>query len=189
MKRLTWSLLAFLAIPLVAAKINMKDSRRAVGTDDGIRIDAELINESIDPHAPIGVMYRIENSTTHPIAVAEKSCEATYDHDSQTVTVSVGSEIPQGGVMPRIVVIKPGEKKTLSAGASLRQPGAPRFVQILVNVLRNADAFLTLHEKQKLDDAQFDHWIETNDAIELNAIPVTYSTRPTAAMRDASQRN
>jgi hypothetical protein len=53
-------------------------------------------------------MYQIQNLTSQPIAVADKLCDITYDSDSRTITLTVGSEVPKGGEMPHLTVIGPG---------------------------------------------------------------------------------
>ena len=188
MKTRAWFVIAFFCGTVHAAHVDMSNERRTVATDDGIRIDAQLMNDFVTPHFPIGVIYRIENRTARPVAIAEKRCEATFDPESRTITVSVGSEVPEGGLMPRVTIIKPGESRTLKAGATFTGPVVPRFVQIRINVLRDISDFTSITEHQPLNDAQFDHWIETNDAIELNAVPVRYRPPTVAHTADASQR-
>src|SRR5689334_4475229 len=118
MRSSTWFLvIALTAVAAGAARIDMKDPRRAVGTDDGVRVDAQLTTEFVSPHAPIGVTYQIHNLSPRTIAVADRSCEACYDNDTATITLSVGSEVPAGGEMPRLLIIRSGETRTFSAGA------------------------------------------------------------------------
>jgi hypothetical protein len=121
--------------------------------------------------------------------------DTSYDVDSQTITFSIGSEIPKDGAMPHVVTIAPGEKKTFTTGASVhastpqregRFAVVPRYVQIQVNVLRDLAPFEALIARQqpsagtasvapvKLGDELFERWIQSNDAIYLNAIPVRW---------------
>lgn len=188
MRRFTGILLAFVCAQLSAAAVDMRSERRAVGTDDGIRIDAQLAADAVTPHVPIGVTYQVQNQTSQSIAIADKSCVATYDAESRTITLSIGMEVPQGGVMPHLTVIGPGGKRTFTTGASFTRPGVPRLVAIRVNLLRDPDSFRDLREHQRLTDAQFDRWIDANGAIELNAVPVRYSPPVVARVSDASQR-
>ncbi len=90
--------------------------------------------------------------------------------------------------MPRLVVIGPGETRTLGAGATFTGPSVPRFVQIRVSILRNATEFVSIAERQPLTDAQFDRWLQGNESIELNAIPVRYEPAVTARTADASKK-
>jgi hypothetical protein len=186
-----------------AAHIDMNDPRRALGREDDVRVDAQLLQETVSSGSPVGVTYRIENLSTEPLAVADKVCDISYDTDSRTITVSVGSEVPKAGLMPHLVTIGAGEKKTFTIGAilhvaapTMRSPftAYPRLVQIKVNFLRDVAPFRTLIEQQtrssasiELTDAQFDQWLESNDTIFLNAIPVQYSASIKSGLADASQ--
>ena len=197
MKRSTCFLfVALIAVAAQAAKIDMKDPRRAVGSDDDVRVDAQLTTDFVSPHAPLGVTIKVHNLSPHIVAVAEKRCEASYDNESATITLSVGSEVPTGGEMPRLVLIRSGEERTFTAGAMVNMRAStmhtqriapPAFVQIKVNVLRDADPFLALNAGITLSDEKFDQWIKSNDSIELNTIPVRYQPAQEARSTDASQ--
>lgn len=170
----------------------MKDPRRAVGSEDDVRVDAQLTAEFVSPRSPLRVTYQIRNLSSRTIAVAEKLCEASYDDDTATITLSVGSEVPSGGAMPRLVVIRSGETRTLTTGATLKLVRAqrihpPAFVQIRVNVLRDASPFLALDAGFHLSDEDFDRWLKLNESIELNAIPVRYRAEEVQEA-DASRR-
>jgi hypothetical protein len=118
-------------------------------------------------------------------------CDASYDADSRTIMITIGSEVPANGEMPRLVTIAPGEKKTFTTGAVLKtnsvvaRRAVPRFVQITVSVLRDLAVFVPLIEEQShtrgpisLSDEQFDQWLDRNESIVLNAVPVTYRSEP-----------
>ena len=189
-----------------AAGVDMKDPRRAIGAEDDIRIDALILQEALSSQSGVHVTYQIHNQTGDAVAIADRITETTYDPESQTITLSIGSEVPASGAMPHVVVIGPGETKVLSGGAMIRVqvPSArtpwtnvPRYVQIKVNVLRNLKPFERLIEQQratqpeaqattvaqKLDDALFEKWVESNDSIFLNSVPVRWeaSRNPTSA--------
>jgi hypothetical protein len=201
MKSSKWSFAAvvtavvFSAAAAAAAGVDMKDPRRAIGRDDDIRIDAEILQESLSPHSGVHVTYQVHNQTALPVAIADRVAESSYDLDSQTITLSIGSEVPAAGAMPHVVVIGAGETKVLHGGAMLHVDlphersafaSVPRYVQIKVNVLRDLQPFAQLIEQQertpratlvaqKLDDALFEKWVESNDAIFLNSIPVRWN--------------
>jgi hypothetical protein len=191
----------------MASGVDMDDPRRALGREDDVRIDAQLLTDTVSPGLPIGVTYQIQNLTKTAVAVAEKRCEASYDPDSRLITVSVGAEVPVDGAMPKMAIIGPGEKKTFTAGVVFRmatpsmrtpQTGAPRAVQIKVNILRDLTPFEDVLKRQQLQqqaaniplsDQQFVQWLEGNDAIFLNPIPIQFTpARPNAAGADASGR-
>lgn len=188
----------------LAAHVDMNDPRRALGREDDVRIDAQLLQDTVSSGSTIGVTYQVENLTSAPIAIADKVCDVSFNADDQQVVVSIGSEVPTNGEMPKLVTIAPGEKKTLSAGGLVRiasVAGRSRFlptphaVLIKVNILRDLKPFLALIAQQAgattpvaLSDEQFEKWMESNDTIFLNTIPVRYdaSTRGSAAT-DASR--
>lgn len=166
----------------------MSDPRRALGREGDIRIDAQLIRETVTHGSPIGVTYQIQNLSESTVAIAAKVSDASYDEDTRTITVGIGSEVPPDGDMPQLIVIKPGEKKVLHAAATpaLRATGTiskfatPRYVQVKVAILRDLDPFADLiakqdgRTKQRLSDELFEKWFECNDTIFLNSVPVNY---------------
>jgi hypothetical protein len=179
-----------------ATKVDMRDPRRAVGREDDVRVDAELAQDSISNHAKIGVVYQIQNMTQSPIALADRISDATYDADTQTVTVSFGAEVPSGATMPHLVVIAPGETKAFRGCGSLniatpteRTPWTPlpRFVQVKVTVLRDLKPFAALIAQQDktaaappLNNESFDRWVNSVESVFLNPLPVRF---------DGSKRN
>jgi len=184
------------AVAVFADAIDMNDPRRTVGREENVRVDAQLVRDTVTPGTPIGVTYQIENLSDAPVAIADRVAEATYDADTYTITVAIGSEIPQDGKMPRITTIAPGEKKVFRTGATPALHGAatrgafsaPRYVQVKVSILRDLAAFAPVKPEQTLSDAQFDRWLEANDSIFLNAVPVRFSARRSTGFVGADQR-
>jgi hypothetical protein len=174
-----------------AAGVDFKDPRRALGREDDIKVDAQMLQETLSPGSPIGVTYQVENLTSAPIAIADKVVDATFDADSQTITVTIGAEIPQGAAMPHLTVIAPGQTHAFRTGASAqvlvpnaKSPWAhvPRFVQITVNVLRDLKPFANLIEQQTksaaappLPNDLFDTWVASVSSVELNVLPVRWT--------------
>jgi hypothetical protein len=167
------------------AAIDMNDPRRVVGREDNVRIDAQLVRDTVSPGSPIGITWQIQNFTSEPVAVASKVTSASYDMESRTITLAVGAEVPVDGNMPQMVVIAPGEKKVFRAGATpsynaaaMRAGGnLPGFVQVKVSILRDITPFATTPYGRRLTDAQFDEWFEATDTIFLNTVPVSFSPR------------
>jgi hypothetical protein len=176
---------------LHAAGVDFKDPRRALGREDDIRVDAQMLQETLSPGSPISVTYQVENLTSAPIAIADKIADATFDADSQTITVSIGAEIPAGRAMPHLTVIAAGQTHAFRIGASTqvlipnaKSPWAhvPRFVQITVNVLRDLKPFANLIAQQAqsaaappLPNELFDTWVASVSSVELNILPVRWS--------------
>ena len=187
---LTSAAVVLLAAAAYAARVDMKDPRRALGSDENIRVDAELMQDAIGTNSAIGVTYQIENHSSAPIAIADKIASASYDPDTRTVVMSIGSEIPTTKTMPHLTVIHPGERRVLSAGAVVhvvipRGPFAacPQAVRIEVNVLRDVAPFAQAIAQQTrnataavaLGNDLFDQWVQSNDSIYLNSIPVRWT--------------
>ncbi|HEX7705257.1 MAG TPA: hypothetical protein VF701_02265, partial [Thermoanaerobaculia bacterium] len=183
-----------------AESIDMDDPRRALGRQDDIRVDAQILSETVSPGAPIAVTCQIQNLTSYPVAVADRVAAATYDSETRTITLSLGSEVPADGNLPRLVTIEPGEKlvfraaATAAFGAAGARPGVaePRYVQVKVSILRNLVPFHALIANQSrgpqtLSDELFDSWFESKDTIFLNTVPVHFV--PSRLNGSAAQRS
>lgn len=177
------------AAAATAAGIDMDDPRRALGREGNVRIDAQLVRDTVSPGMPIGITYQIHNLSAAAVAVASRVTDASYDEDTRTITVALGSEVPPDGNMPQMVVIAPGEKKVLQGAvtpalkavtAQSTFAATPRYVQVKVAILRDLAPFARLIDAQdgrsrrRLSDELFEKWFEANDTILLNAIPVQY---------------
>jgi hypothetical protein len=187
-----------------AAHVDMNDPRRALGREDNVRVDAELLQDSLSSGASLSVTYQIQNLTAQTIGVADKISDVSYDPDTATVTFSIGAEVPIGKTMPHVVTIPPGEKRVLTAGGLLhvavpreRTPwtAVPRYVQIKVNVLRDVTAFEALLVQQSksaaapaLPNDLFDKWVDASGSVFLNAIPVRWTGRDNHISVDAAER-
>jgi hypothetical protein len=179
------------AATTTAGGVDMKDPRRAVALEDNLRIDAQLVQDTIGSGGQVNVTYQIENLARVPVALADRLADTSYDPESRTVTFTVGSEIPDGKIVPHLTVIMPGEKKIFTSTANVhvvlpatRSPfiAYPRYVQVKVNVLRDLTPFDAVLKQQQtsaaapLSDAVFETWVENNDAIFLNAVPVRWKS-------------
>jgi hypothetical protein len=186
-----------------AARVDMSDPRRALGREDDVRIDAELAQDTVSPNSTISVTYQVENLSRNWIAIADKVVDVTFDADERALNMAIGAEVPNGKLMPHMVMIAPGEKKTLSAGGSVHGVQAvsgpfavvPREVQIRVNVLRDLTAFREAIAKQSespystvaVTSEMFDKWLDANDSIFLNALPVRWSPAGHRAIASAAE--
>lgn len=187
-----------------AAHVDMTDPRRALGREDNIRVDAELLQDSISPSSPLSVTYQIENLTSAAIGVADKISDVSYDPDTATITLSIGAEVPTGTTLPHLTTIGPGQKHVFNAGGLVhvavphqRTPwsAVPRYVQIKVNVLRDLKPFAVLIDQQAkstvpvaLPNDLFDKWVDANDSVYLNSIPVHWSGRDVQGGGDIAER-
>lgn len=188
----------------MAARVDFNDPRRALGRQDDIRVDAELGQDTLAPNAPITVTYQIANLSKSTVAIADKVTDASFDPDTLTVTLSLGAEVPPGPNMPHLVLISPGQKRVLTAGAllhitvpNIRTPfvAVPRYVQIKVNVLRDVAPLAKLVKRQAKSDLpvplpndMFDRWVNNSSSIFLNTLPVYWNgARPSGASAESNQ--
>ena len=182
------------AAAALGGAIDMDDPRRVTGREHDVRIDAQLIQETVSPGSPVGVVYQIQNLTSQPIAIAGGMASASFDEETGTITLAIGAEIPPAGEMPGMELIAPGETKVLRAGATpalsaravnMRFGGQPRSVQVKVSFLRDVAAFRSLIESgARFPDELFDRWFESQATIFLNAVPVRFA--PGGPAGDAS---
>ena len=187
---LSLSLIAALSLTAAAqaASIDMNAPHRALGREDDVRVDAQIAEPNLSPGSPIGVVYQIQNFTSAPVAVADRVSDASYDADTRTITLAIGSEVPPDGNLPHLVVIPAGEKLVLRTAATPLINSAafrsslvqtPRYLRIKVAILRDLSPYAALIREQsrvpqRLSDELFERWFESNDTIFLNSVPVQY---------------
>jgi len=174
-----------------------------VGTENNVRVDAEIVGDQLERSMTLPLKYDITNSRQAPIAVADIVPETTYDPDTGTVTINIGSEVPGNMFLPRLVAIAPGEKKSFSTVAriTLMVPGErplgriPRAVQLKVNFLGDTKLFqqlIGITEKgvydQKLADELFPKWVERNETVFTNALPMRWNVGAPDEPEPASRR-
>ena len=97
--------------------VDMKQSRRIVGTENDVRVDAEIFGDELTPAISIPINYDITNQRSATIAIADMIPDTSYDPETRIVTVSIGSEVPGENLVPRLLSIAPGEKKSFSTVA------------------------------------------------------------------------
>lgn len=172
--------------------VNMAEPRRVVGTESAVRIDAQITDE-VRPGSPVGITYQITNQRADAIAVADILPDTTFDDETRTLTVSIGSEVPGESTLPRLIRIGPGETKSFTTTARIGQllpmrSADPRAVtrtllRLKVNFLGDTKPFIELidiPEKMVVDskraDELFTVWLERNEVVYTNAVPVQLST-------------
>lgn len=173
------------------SQVNMKEPRRLVGTENGVRIDAQIFGEQLSPGQAVGITYDVTNERPGAVAVADLMPECSYDSETQTVTVTFGSEIPGHSFLPRLLVIPSGQKKTFSTRAMISGVIAarsdsgfqrvPRGLQVKLHFLGDPKPFeqligipeRTVHDPQ-LADALLPKWLERNETIITNVLPMRW---------------
>jgi hypothetical protein len=182
------------SVACATAPVNMEEPRRVVGTESSVRVDAEIRGEELRSGSPLPITWVITNQRDKTIAVADVLPLATYDKETRVVTVDIGAEVPGEETLPRLVTIAPGEKRTFAGNARLnflvspRTSGmrneAPAALRIKVNFLGDVEPFrelLNIPERAVADptlaSSLFPVWLERNEVLYTNAIPMRWTSR------------
>ena len=196
-------LLAACATARKSSPVNQNEPRRVVGTDNDVRIDAEVFGDQLGSSVTLPVKYDITNSRQAAIAIADLVPVSTYDEDTRTVTINIGSEVPGATLLPHLISIQPGEKKSFNTIARVNimlPPGTPmaripRALRLKVNFLDDTAQFeklITMPEKGVYDpglaDELFPKWLERNETVYTNALPMRWSLPPPEEAPAASRR-
>jgi len=173
--------------------VNMSEPRRVVGTESDVRVDAEVYGDRLGPSVTVPLKYDITNHRQTTILVADLIPESTYDPDTHMVTISIGSEIPGEQYLPRLIPIRPGERKSFSTAAHVvivantASPWIPRpnALRLKINFLGDPTPFeklISIPEKAVHDPvlaAQlFPKWVEGNETVFTNSLPMRWATTP-----------
>ena len=192
MKRAALLLLLAVAVACASSSkpiVESTEARRAVGTENGVRLDVELYSETLRTNLSLPLKYDITNNRNQTILVADLIPEGSYDSDTHTVTVNLGTEIPGEQFLPRLIPIRPGERKTFNTAARVviaTGPGTPwtpkpNGVRIRLNFLDDTSTFSQLidikekavHDPQ-LAAALFQKWVENNETVVTNTLPMRW---------------
>ena len=182
-----------LFVSCATASVDMSEPRRLVGTESSVRVDVEVGSEELAPGTPVPIICVITNERASAIAVADILPETTWDQESRTFTVAIGSEVPGELTLPRLIAIQPGERKTISVSARIAAVPAPSgdpsknasaLLRVKVNFLGDTAAFgdlIEMTQKALLDPARaeklFPLWLEHNEAVYTNAVPMRWGGR------------
>jgi hypothetical protein len=187
----------------------MAEPRRVVGTENDVRIDAEIYGDRLATSTTLPIKYDITNNRPRTILIAELVPETTYDEETYTVTISIGTEVPGETFLPRLIPIAPGERKTFHAAAHVTIAAStslspyvrhPSAVRIRVNFLDDAKPFeelVSIKENavadRELAAKLFPKWVEDNETVTTNTLPMRWAgsgvdTLTPAAMPGAPRR-
>jgi len=173
--------------------IDMKEARRMVGTENDVRVDAEIYGEEMRQGMTLAIKYDVTNQRSQPILIADLNPLANYDPDSRTVTIDIGSEIPGEEFLPRLISIPSGSRRSFNSGAhinvavSFQSPWTPRpnKLQLRINFLSDPRPFIRLIDipEKAVRDKQlaaeiFPKWVEGNETVTTNALPMRWTSSP-----------
>ncbi len=186
-----------IAVGCATRPVRMDEPRRVVGTENNVRVDAEILFDANG--AAVAIKYDVTNGRTGTIAVADILPDTSFDPEARMVTVSLGSEVPGARLLPRLVSVPPGQKRSFTAGAQvapiIRRDSSfspqPAALRLKLNFLGDTTPFsmlLDIPEKavadQELADTLFPRWVELNEVVYTNAVP--FNVRSTTSPVDPS---
>jgi hypothetical protein len=200
----------FIALLILAAgcattkTVDMEEPRRVVATENDVRIDAQIFGDRLMSSTTIPLKYDITNERQQAIAIADMVPEVSYDAETQTVTLGIGSEVPGSQLLPRLIAIAPGEKKSFSTVArvnlvvgTIGTPTSrfPNALRLKVNFLSDTTEFaplISMTQKGLQDPALMDRlfpiWLEKNETLYTNSVPMRWSVEPSADVPAARRR-
>ena len=181
-KRLLVALAFFAGACASSAPPRPPPESTVVGQEGGVRVEARLIFSNVSGSSAVSISADVQNLTAEPIGVAELVPMVDVSGDQATITV--GSEVPGNQIVPRIVSIPPGMKKTFTGRVRIArridQMPAAR-VRLRVHYLSDLAPFAELlgdAEASKatagseLADRLFTPWVERNVTIYTNDVPL-----------------
>lgn len=197
------SMLVFVACASAPA-VDMTEPKRVLGRENDVRIDAQIYGDDVLTNSShVKIVYEVENLRPESILIADLVPDPTFDEETQTITLALGSEVPGNQFVPRLIEIKPGERKSFTAATRIHivtSPSAPRarhprFLRLRLNFLNDVEPFAQLvgiPERTVADaalaDALFPKWVESNEVIYTNDIPITWRAAAATDFLDSSRR-
>lgn len=199
------SLCALFLVGCATTAVDLDEPRRILGTEGDVRVDAQVFAEKVGTGSSVRVVWEVENQRRDPIAVADILPTVSYEPTDRTIVVNVGSEVPGNELLPRLIRIEPGERKTFEglANIALRMPApgplaaTPRLLALKLNFLSNVAPFQALvgipevavRDPKRADDL-FTTWVEANETVRTNAIPIEWlgTISPAIGASDSARR-
>lgn len=192
-----------------STKPDLLEARKVVGTENNVRFDAEIYSDQLGPNVMMPVKYWVTNERPTTILIADLLPDASYDSDTRTVTITIGSEVPGQEFLPRLIPVHSGESKSFSATAHVVVRGfasplvaPPAALRLRLNFLGGSsvpfEKLIAIPQRAVRDPALaaqiFPKWIEGNETVVTNTLPMHWvggaSEEPTpAAMPDRRGAN
>jgi len=180
-----------------SSQVDLNESKRFLGRDNDVRVDAQLFTDQIDSASFVRVVYEVENFRPTAIALADANTETDYDPATQTITLNIGCEIPNDAVVPHLTKVESGARKGFTVGAKMNvlvptAPGPftnlPRYLRVKLHFLGEVEPFETLLaipdrgvRDPQLADQLFPVWIESKETVVTNTLPIRWGPDSLAA--------
>lgn len=168
--------------------VDLDEAARLMGREGDVRVDAQLSTLDVRRGSNVGITYEVENLRPVPIAIADIVPEVTYDAQTGIITILLGSEVPGNAFLPRLDLVRSGERKTfrarvnLNVGSTVRT--APRAVRIRLSYLQDVEPFESLIEISEkavhdpdLANSLFLKWIDSVRFVQTNEVPLHWIGR------------
>lgn len=190
--------IALLAVVLLTAAcasttkpVDLKEPRRILGTEANVRLDAQVYQDHLAEAIAIPISYDVTNNRRETILIADLVPTASYDPETHAVTIQLGSEIPGENFLPRLIPVRPEEKRSFSTVAHLSiaahpgSPWAPRPDRVLIKLSFLTDPkpfeqLVDLKEKAlynpKLAADLFPKWVDGNETVVTNSLPMRWGS-------------
>jgi hypothetical protein len=178
--------------------VDMNESHRFVGRENNVRVDAQMTSRSLGNNAAVRIVFEIENFRDEAIALVASRGETTFDPATGTLIISLGAEIPPAESL-LVEMIHSGERKSFSTVVRSnvvvpnheRSP-RPRYVRVRVNFLGDLDPFSAVIGPSGMiadgvSDELFPVWIERNEVVLTNSLPIDWGRDRSLPTASASQ--
>lgn len=192
MKRTVLLLIASLTLAACStASVDLAEPRRVLGRADDVRLDGQIFNDRFQPGGSIRMVWDVTNERSEPIAIAELEPLVIVDPASSTITVQMGSEVPGNALLPRLVELAPGEKRSFSVAARVppenelggtTSRALPREVRLQLVYLTDVEPFRELigiperaiRNPDRADEL-FDEWVAATRTVTSNSLPIDWN--------------
>lgn len=169
---------------------NLAVERSIIGSENGVRVEARVRGDELREASNVNVTYDVINERSTEVAIADIAPISSYDPEMRVVTLEIGTEVPGEHLVPRLVVIPPGGRKTFSTAAHMgiihptdaQYYRAPNALRVKINFLGDTKPFSKLIgiSEKAIEDTQlanelFPQWVERNEIVITNTLPMHWS--------------
>lgn len=186
------------------ASVDLTEPRRVLGRSGDVRLDGQIFNERLQPGASVRMVWDVTNERPESIAIADLDPIVVVTPDSPVMTVQYGSEVPGNELLPRLIEIAPGEKRSFSMAARLPSGtelgggvarAFPREIRLQLVYLTDVEPFRELVgiPERAIQDADradelFDEWVAATRTVNTNTLPIDWTAGAWDPVNASSRR-